>query len=92
MIIQNRNRKSDPETIDRLITAIHDGLCDGVVEGETSPSEVLSALITSIHWFLTELNERATESEREENAVELQRVFGDLMLEFGVTMDAKKVN
>lgn len=84
-------RKDDPETIDRLVTAIHNTLCDEVEAGATTPGEVLSSLITSVHWFLTELNTRATEAERAENAIELRRVFNDLLLEF-CAVDVKKAN
>lgn len=75
---------ADPWHVEQLVQAIGTGLQQAAIIDVTTPSEVLSALFTTLERTLWAMKELETPENQERNRVEVARVLQELLLEFGV--------
>ena len=74
---------ADPQMVSQLLEAMAIALKDAVLPGVTTQADVLSATFTLLSRILASAREQDDPADRKRNAIEIGRVLGTLLMEFG---------
>jgi hypothetical protein len=76
---------ANPRVVEKLVKAIAFGLEAAIIPGETTQSDMLSAVFTVLYRMIDASNKEASDIERQKNSVEIGRVLKDMLFTFGTS-------
>lgn len=85
MQLASTNRYVDTYQVEQLATAVWASLEQTSMTGVTTPAEILSALFTVLHRFMSVSRQHEAPEDRGHNVKEINRVLSDMLIEFGST-------